>query len=414
MSDKLNYPRVLVLSLGFMVVSMVWAAYNSYMPIFLGYYTNSNTLIGFVMVWDNIANILLLPLIGAMSDNTRTRFGRRMPYIMIGMPIAGLLYALLPLQIHWDTVIPLLVLDLIFNIFMATYRSPVVALMPDIVPSQHRSKANGIINLMGGFGSLIMFFIGSQMYRMNQAYPFFFVGILSLIMPIILLFTVKEPEIARRKEPAEHKQSIFKALRFVLTDKDKSPLFVLLSIFMMIAGFGAVETFFTRYALNVMNVSEDVSSFSMGFYAISFLIFALPAGFIATKIGKRRTMMMGSLLLGLMLLAFATIRSFTIIQILMPVAGILNAAFSINSYPFVVSFTSSKGIGTYTGLYYFFSSLASIITPVLFGLIVDMTGYPSLFIASGICILLAFTFIALAKEERKETAVDATAKAAEL
>ncbi len=139
--SKLNYRKTFLLGLGFMVVSMVWAGYNAYMPIFLGKYTNSNTLIGFVMVWDNIANIILLPIIGAASDNTRTKIGRRMPYILIGMPLAGIAYALLPLQKSFLT---LIAVDLVFNVVIATYRSPVVALMPDITAEAHHKMAYGV------------------------------------------------------------------------------------------------------------------------------------------------------------------------------------------------------------------------------------------------------------------------------
>jgi len=197
MSLRLNYFKIFNLGLGFMVISMIWAAYNAYMPIFLGNFTKSNTLIGFVMSWDNIANLFILPIFGALSDNTRTPIGRRMPYILISMPLAGILYALLPLQ---TKLLSLLIIDLLFNIVVATYRTPMVALMPDIVEEEHRSKANGVINFMGGLGSLMIFFIGSQLYKINKAYPFFLSGILSLIIPIVLFLTIKEPKIVINEE----------------------------------------------------------------------------------------------------------------------------------------------------------------------------------------------------------------------
>ncbi|MBE3579743.1 MAG: MFS transporter [Caldanaerobacter subterraneus] len=385
----LNYFKIFNLGLGFMVVSMIWAAYNAYMPIFLGNFTKSNTLIGFVMSWDNIANLFILPVFGALSDNTRTSIGRRMPYILIGMPAAGILYAMLPLQTKlWA----LLIVDLMFNIVVASYRTPLVALMPDIVEEQHRSKANGVINFMGGLGALIIFFIGSQLYKLNKAYPFFLSGILSIIVPVILFLTIKEPKsfvIEERKE----KQSIVKALITVVRDEDRAPFHTLLSIFMMIAGFAAVETFFTRYCKIALGIDESVSSFTMGFYALAFLIFALPAGFIASKIGKRKTMMIGAFGQAILFLIFMVVKDFRIIQILMPFAGIFNALFTINSYPLVVSYTSSEKIGTYTGLYYFFSSLAAIVTPSTFGAIMDYIGVNKLFLAASISVFISFVFL---------------------
>ncbi|HEU24369.1 MAG: MFS transporter [Athalassotoga sp.] len=388
---NLNYRQTFLLGLGFMVVSMVWAGYNAYMPIFLGRYTDSNTLIGFVMVWDNIANIILLPIIGAASDNTRTRIGRRMPYIIIGMPLAGLAYALLPLQKSFLT---LIAIDIVFNVVIATYRSPVVALMPDITAEYNRSKANGVINFMGGLGSLIMFFIGSQLYKVNNAYPFFLVAILSFIVPVILFFGIKEPKIFDQKR---QKQSIFKSLLLVIKDKNRAPFFTLLSIFTLIAGFSSIETFFTRYAEIALNINPAISSFSLGFYSIAFIAFALPAGFIATKIGKKYTMMIGAIGSVPVLIVFATVTNFTVFEILLPIAGALNAMFTINSYPLVVSYSSSESTGTYTGLYYLFSSLASIIAPPVFGLLMDFVSFKMLFVAGATSMFVSFLFLIFIK-----------------
>ncbi|SNX53671.1 MFS transporter [Thermoanaerobacterium sp. RBIITD] len=396
MSSRLNYGKVFNLGLGFMVVSMVWAAYNAYMPIFLGNFTNSNTLIGTVMVWDNIANLILLPIFGSLSDNTHTKIGRRMPYIVIGMPLAGILYAMLPLQ---NSLVALLILDLIFNFVIATYRTPIVALMPDIVEEEHRSKANGIINFMGGLGASIIFVVGSQLYKLNKAYPFFLVSILSLIVPIILILSIKEPKTFTKSEN-EERQNTFKSLFYVMSKEDKSLLFTLLSIFMMIGGFGAVETFFTRYAKMALGVNESVSSFSMFFYSGAFILAAIPAGFIASKIGKKKTMMIGSFGMAILFLLFMNVREFTVIQYLMPVAGIFNALFNINSYPLVVGYTSSEKIGTYTGLYYLFSSLASIVTPPVFGAVMDYIGYNSLYFAAAVFILISFVFMYFVKENK--------------
>lgn len=412
MTSKLNYYKVFNLGIGFFVVSMVWAAYNAYMPIILGNFTDgmkislfagkfsieSNGIIGFIMSWDNIINFLFLPIIGTLSDNTRTRIGRRMPYILIGMPLSGILYALLPIQ---NSFLSLIIVDILFNIVMATYRSPVVALMPDIVLPENRSKANGVINLMGGLGSLLIFLIGSQLYKLNTAYPFFLATILSFIVPIILILTIKEPK--EYEENKNERQNIFKSIFQVVTDKNKSPLFTLLSIFMMILGFSAVETFFTRYAKVALNVDPSLSSFSMSFYAGFFLLAAIPAGFIATKIGKKKTMIIGTFGMALIFLLFMNVRQFSIIEILMPIMGILNALFTINSYPLVVSFTTPEKIGTYTGLYYSSSSLASIISPIFFGFLMDKIGFTSLYLSAAICMAIACFLVILVKETTQKT-----------
>ncbi len=251
---------------------------------------------------------------------------------------------------------------------------------------------------MGGLGSLVMFFIGSQLYKANDAYPFFFVAILSFIVPVVLLIRIKEPKIYGKSQ----KQSIFKSFLFVVKDKNRAPFFTLLSIFALIAGFSSIETFFTRYAEIALKINPAVSSFSLGFYSIAFIAFALPSGFIATKIGKKYAMMIGALGSVPTLLIFATVTNFWVFEILLPIAGALNAMFTINSYPLVVSYTSSESMGTYTGLYYLFSSLASIIAPPVFGFLMDFVSFNMLFVAGAASMFLSFILLIFVKVYGRE------------
>ena len=168
MDRRLNYGRTFLLGFGFFGISVIWSVYNAYVPIFLANKFNlAPAWIGFFMTLDNIAAFLIQPSIGAWSDRLRTPIGRRMPFILVGAPIGAAAFGLIPMQ----TILPLFVAcTSTLLLSMALWRTPVVALMPDITPSRFRSQANGIINFMGGVGSIIAFLFGADLYDLNPSY----------------------------------------------------------------------------------------------------------------------------------------------------------------------------------------------------------------------------------------------------
>jgi MFS family permease len=158
-----------ILGFGFFAISLCASLYDSFVPVFLHRFIDKAWLIGFLMTMDNYIGLILQPFVGALSDRTDTRLGRRMPYIVVCMPVAAVLVSLIPN--HWS--LPsLLVIIVVYNVIMAAFRSPTIALMPDITPPHLRSKANGVINLMGGLGAVIAYLVGSRLYTVNEAYPF--------------------------------------------------------------------------------------------------------------------------------------------------------------------------------------------------------------------------------------------------
>src|SRR5512137_2837175 len=187
-----NYGKIFLLGFGFFGVSVIWGVYNAFVPIFLAEkFSLEPAFIGFFMTLDNIAALFIQPPVGAWSDRLRTRIGRRLPFILIGAPIGALVFGLIPLA----AVLPLFVActsTLILS--MAMWRTPVVALMPDITPSNKRSQANGIINFMGGIGAIISFLVGSKLYDMNPAFPFWLGSGLVVVAAILVLIFIREPK----------------------------------------------------------------------------------------------------------------------------------------------------------------------------------------------------------------------------
>jgi len=390
---RLDYVNTFLLGLGFFCISITWSLYNSFVPVFLNKYIESAFIIGIIMTFDNIAAITLQPFFGALSDRTKTRHGRRMPFLLVGIPVSAAFFSIIPYEFSLASLIAVV---MCFNIAMSVYRAPTVALMPDLTPSPLRSKANGIINFMGGFGALLAYFIGSRIYDYDKHLPFVGTSLLMLFSVAILYKAIKEPPV-----PAEESKDgtgLLAAFRGILADQDRSALFLLLAIFFWFIGYQGVETLFTLYGVKYLGIKESAAALTLGFFSFSFLVFAIPSGFLATRIGRKKTIRTG--LAGLMavfvLIVFS--RNMTMIRGLMLAGGMFWAFVNINSYPMVVEMTTDDKIGAYTGIYYFFSSLAAILGPPLFGRIIDLVGYGVLFILAICFLLLAFICITNVKK----------------
>ncbi len=368
----------------FFGVSVIWATYNAYVPIFLSErFGLDPRWIGFFMTLDNIAALLIQPPVGAWSDRLRTPIGRRMPFILVGAPLAALAFGIIPIA----AILPVFVAcTSTLLLSMALWRTPVVALMPDITPSQFRSQANGVINFMGGIGAIIAFLFGATLYELNPAYPFWLGSVLVIFSSLLVLLFIREPKVFA---PAEDRPSMIESLKEVIADQDKSALRILLAIFSWFVGYNAIEAFFTLYAKNHLQIPESDGARLLGHLSLLFVIFALPSGQIAARIGRRVTILMGiGLMVGLMVLIYflppsvlitqlaslPVLGGIPVISILLMLAGIGWALININSLPMVVDMTTAVRLGTYTGLYYLFSTLAAIIGPNVNGWVIAMSG----------------------------------------
>ncbi len=401
---KFNYGRIFILGFGFFGVSVIWSIYNAFVPLFLdGKFGLTAGWIGFFMTLDNFAGLFIQPPVGAWSDRLRTPLGRRIPFILIGAPIGALAFGFIPLA----SILPLFVVcTSTLLLSMAFWRTPVVALMPDVTPSRYRSQANGIINFMGGLGALVSFFIGSKLFAMNQAFPFWLGSGLVIVSALMVILFVKEPK-EYEDIPKEKTPGLIESLKMILKEKESSSKRVLLAILFWFISYNAIDAFFTLYGVKHLGLSESESAFQLTFISLLFLIFALPSGFIGSRIGRKTTILMGILLLGstivllgiipadnlnLILTTVPLIGNIRLVSTLLMVAGIGWAFININSLPMVVDMTEDARIGTYTGLYYFASTLAAIIGPNVFGWIVQLGGnnYNLLMVFSPIFMLIAF------------------------
>lgn len=390
---KLNYKQTMLIGLGFFTVSIVWGIYNVAMPLYLKDLGLSGVAVGSVMTIDNLFAVIFLPIFGALSDRTKTRYGRRMPYLLVGIPLSALAFILIP--VARTGLVTIMITVIAMNFFMSIYRAPTVALMPDFTPRPLRSKANGIINFMGGIGAVLAFLIGGFLFKINEFLPFS-VGSVIMIFTIIMMYLlIHEPEEIQDDKPAAESETTAAAQ----SGEKLSLILLLLAIFFWFTGYNAVETFFSTYGEVVLHIDKSQSSFMLAVFSAFLVLFSIPSGFLATKIGRKRTILIGITILFLVFMSINFIPGANgiMLYVLLAIGGTSWALININSYPMVVEMTSNKGIGKYTGYYYFFSMMAAIISPILFGYIKDIIGDRYLFVYSSISMVLAFFFMMLVK-----------------
>ncbi|MGI6622173.1 MAG: SLC45 family MFS transporter [Acetivibrionales bacterium] len=407
---KLNYKQTFLIGFGFFASSIAWSMYNVHVPTLLEKYLDSTFLIGIVMTIDNIFGVIFQPLFGALSDKTQTRFGRRMPYILFGLPICAVAFSLIPFTWSLATLMGVVI---IFNFVMSTWRAPVVALMPDITPPPLRSKANGIINFMGGLGSLFSFAVGGILFKLGGVpLPFIASSVVMLLALLVLKLFVHEEkykEEAGVEENAEIAQETIDDAE--KSKKSVSLIFLLFAILFWFCGYNAVETFFSLYVINTLKdaagnfLTEGDASFLLAFFSVTFLFFSIPAGFIGSKIGRKKTILMGLAGVAVLFIIMIFTGNIWVLRALLFLGGAFWACVNINSLPMVVELAQWKDIGKYTGYYYFFSFSAAIISPILFGWIRDLVkNYDVLFIYAPITFALAFISMLFVKHgEAKKT-----------
>ena len=423
---KLNTKRTVLVGFAFLAISAFWQMYDSLVPIILTKTFNiSETVSGTIMAADNILALFLLPLFGGLSDRCKSPIGKRRPFILVGTIISATLMLGLPIldNSYFSAPSPTKTLLFIINlgillIAMGIYRSPAVALMPDVTPKPLRSKANAIINLMGAIGGIIYLILTSLLYSKSRTeglehinyFPIFaIVSGIMLVALFIIMFCVDEPRLAA--EQAEYEKNHPEQQLVVEGENEKqvmpkevkrSLVFLLFSIAFWFIGYNGVTTWFTTYATEVWGMAVGQATMCLTVATGGAILSYIPVGNIASKLGRRRTIKFGVVLLAA---CFAVAFLYTLLMdsfnpvlyLLFALVGVAWAAINVNSLPMVVEMCSGSQIGKFTGLYYTFSMSAQIITPVIAGALLENIGYKTLFPYAAIAVSLAFVTMSFVK-----------------
>ena len=396
---KLNYKRTVLIGMAFLTISAFWQMYDNVIPLILkNTFGLGETVTGAIMAADNVLALFLLPIFGALSDKVRTPIGRRMPFIITGTALAFIFLMILPFADNTKNLSLFVVGLFILLISMGTYRSPAVALMPDLTPKPLRSKANAIINLMGAVGgvfTLIMIKILVGKGDRPDYYPLFLaVGILMIVGVTLLFFTIKENklrqeiEIDEVEETAEEVSVVSGPLP---KDVKKSLIFILMSVAFWFIAYNAVTTAFSRYATEVWGLEGGGYADCLMIATVAAIISYIPIGMISSKIGRKKTILIGIVLLGSCFLVAGLYSTYHVTMVIFfGIIGFAWAAIGVNSYPMVVEMSKSGDVGKYTGYYYTFSMAAQVITPILSGALLEHVSYRTLFPYSVTFCILAF------------------------
>ncbi|MCA9939589.1 MAG: MFS transporter [Anaerolineales bacterium] len=393
---KFDYKKTAIVGFGFLGISIIWPIFNQYIPIFLQAgnpeferqllaagreipavvgFALPPSLALFIMTWDNLINVFVQPWVGERSDHTWNRFGRRKGWIILGVPIAVLGFVSIPLA---KTALALAAFILITNVGMALFRSPTVAWLGDLYTPAERSKANGIINLMGGLGAILAFVLGGMLFtRLGRSAPFIMGAALLVLALGVAVALVREPRTLGHAQEAREAElsGVLTHLRLMFAQSDKSGLWVLLAILFWFMGFNALEAGLSSFAVFTLGIEAGRASILAGAVPIAFALMAWPAGLLGTRWGRRRTIQTG--LLGLTLLfalSYFVIQGTVTFVVVLVIAGIFWALVNVNSLPLVYDYGDERKIGAYTGLYYFSSQLAAVLGPTLGGVVVDTLG----------------------------------------
>lgn len=420
---KLNYKRTFLVGLAFLSISAFWQMYDGITPkILTNTFDMSETISGGIMAMDNVLALFLLPLFGSLSDKVSTRIGRRMPFILVGTALSVVLMLGLPLidnsyavaPAPWKLIAFIVLLGLLL-ISMGTYRSPAVALMPDVTPKALRSKGNAVINLMGAAGGILYLLVSGVLYsnsRIGDAkhvdyFLLYAVVAAIMVVSVIVLFaTINEnkltAEVRALSEPEEaddrptaQQTKLPRAVR-------KSLIFVLLSVALWYVGYNGITTWFTVFAEKSWGMALGDASMCLTIAMAGAIVSYIPIGFLSSRIGRKKTILIGCAILAA---CFAGAFIYTlfantfspILYVLFILIGFAWAAINVNSLPMVVEMCHLSDVGKFTGYYYTFSMAAQIITPIVAGALIENISYNVLFLYSALFVAASFVTMLFVK-----------------
>lgn len=413
-----QYKKAVLLGFGLFGAQLMWMLYNSYMPIFLqagaqGFSSSlsvrgfglSATVTGFIMTLDNIAAFFIQPVMGPVSDRTRTRLGRRMPFILLFAPLSALAFALIPVgallippelsgkfELLGGPFALMMGAALAMVLCMALWRTPMFALMPDLFPSALRSKANAITNIMSGIGGILAFVLGGMLFGVYEALPFWFGAAIILAAVGVLYAGIKEPKDYVQAEGAGG-AGVLKRLASIPKERKRSIALLIGTIFCYMVGYMAIETFFSSFAVSTLGLKPSVAAYLLAISYVSFLIFAVPSAAIARRLGRKKTVAAGLGVFGLGLLVIWAFPSLPVVAVMLFVGGFGWSLININCYPMVLDSSDSEDLaGTFSGLYFIATTLAGTLGPILNGSIIDLAGrdYRVIFLVCPVFFLLSF------------------------
>ena len=381
---KLNNRRTVLIGFAFLSICAFWQLYDTVIPLILrDTFHIGDARAGQIMALDNVLALFLLPWFGRLSDRCNSRMGRRMPFIVFGTAAAVVLMLVLTAMDAPGRFPAFFAVLLMLLVAMGSYRSPAVALMPDVTPKPLRSKANAIINLMGALGGVfalaVLHFLPAAAEGARVNYFPAFAAVAALMALSVALVASRVNERALRAEmppePEEETAPGGKLSRELKT----SLILILCSVALWYMGYNAVTTAYSKYFTSKWgNLSGATSCLMIA--TAGAVVSYIPVGMLSSKVGRKRMILLGVCVLTACFALAGTVQTFSpLVYALFVLIGFAWAAINVNSLPMVVEISQSGDVGKYTGYYYTFSMAAQIVTPIASGWLLEHVGYHTLF-----------------------------------
>lgn len=402
---SLDMRRTLLVTLPFAGALAFWQAYDGIIPLILrDTFHLGDTLAGAVMALDNVCALFLLPFFGSISDRCHSRLGRRTPFILVGSLLAALLIPLLAVADQMRSLPFFFTVLCLVLVVLSSYRSPCVALMPDVTPRPIRAKADAFNSLMAAASGVVIL-ISISLAVPDVEHPNY-MPVFLIISAIIILCTVLFAVFFREKKAVEKMHTESLAMGISEADMDasdeggkeketdavvrRSLLGILLCVFFYFMASNAVTSAFSKYASQVWGAGGgSFANFQLVATMVT-LISYMPMANISCRIGRKLTTYIG---IGLMCFGgfciFMTQGYSPLIYVFVSISGVGMGTVATTIYPMIMEVASEKTTGRYTGYYYTASMSAQIITPILSGAVMEFIGYRYLYLYEIVCALLA-------------------------
>lgn len=386
-------------------IELLWLMYNTYVPVF-AQYGNPNfdagglavavgfglgpTLTGFILTFDNIAGLFISPLVGAWSDTIRTRFGRRMPFIIATAPIAALallaipyIHAAIPPELSgqpdklMNLLIPFVAALFFVLVPLAIFRTPADTILFDITPSKHRATAMGIAVLVGGLVVAAGAIGGSALYATSPYLPFWVASGMCLVLVFLAFVFIREPQETLEKAHREvgNLKAIAAFLRELPDENRRSLVFLALSTFFGFTALGQVQAFLSSWAVTVLKVEVAQAATLQAITALALMFVAIPWALVANRFGRRLVVILGYVMVTVLSVVFFFVSSPDLAMFLILFTGIGWAAVNVNVEPMMLDASGSDSVlGTIVGLRQLVVTLGFVVGPILGGGLVELMG----------------------------------------
>ena len=391
---RFSYRRIWLIGFGFLGVQLAFTTYNAFLPLMYREFFDSRAAIGLLMGTDNLIGLLLIPVVGAWSDRVNSPLGRRLPFVGVALPIAAAMFFAIPFAsvALWT----LIITEIVFTAAMHAYRGPVISLMPDHTPPERRSTANGIVNLMGGIGTLLSFGVLALLYDIDPRLTFG-VGAAVLLLTLVIVWRSAErhPPYIDHSEVASKNpvKDAVEGVGVLLQRPNRGQFLVLAAMLTYFIGYAGLDAMFPIYGVETLGLSEGRAAFILTTFAGSFLAFALLAGLIGTKAGKVPAMLVGLALLPVLVLAAIPVRSPVVIGVIFVAGGFGWALVNVQAMPLVADLGGRDRVGFYVGLYYIFTMAGQMVGPFVLGSAMDLLGNEGMFIAGAAAVATGFVLL---------------------